>query len=144
METVDGDGPDDRRLVIGCEDGYVRVWDQDALDDDGTRRDSYAIWALGLEMGADWEKRYQSFRLVLANDQQGARFGIACTNEPETPTQFTYFDLRAGRNPCINQKFRGAYCFVRLGNSKLGQGFAYEGGIYKWVRAGRVRPRQLL
>jgi hypothetical protein len=36
MMTIDGDSPDDRHLLIGCGDGYVRKIDVDATTDDGT------------------------------------------------------------------------------------------------------------
>jgi hypothetical protein len=34
--VLDGDDPEDRRVLIGCQDGYVRTIDRLAADDDGT------------------------------------------------------------------------------------------------------------
>lgn len=39
----DGDAADDRAVVIGSEDGYVRAIDQTSVDDDGTDIESY-VW----------------------------------------------------------------------------------------------------
>lgn len=39
--TIDGDDPNDRFLLLGNEDGYVRKWDEDSVTDDGTAINSY-------------------------------------------------------------------------------------------------------
>ncbi len=41
--TVDGNDADDRQLILGSYDGYVRQTDEDALDDDGTPIESYVL-----------------------------------------------------------------------------------------------------
>lgn len=41
--TFDGNEPDDRMLLVGCWDGYVRVVDPNAVDDDGTDIES-EVW----------------------------------------------------------------------------------------------------
>jgi hypothetical protein len=41
--TVDFDNPEDRSILIGCNDGYVRQLDDTAVDDDGTQIDAYYV-----------------------------------------------------------------------------------------------------
>ena len=41
--TVDFDNPEDRSILIGCDDGYVRQLDDTAVDDDGTQIDAYYV-----------------------------------------------------------------------------------------------------
>lgn len=43
IATVDFDSPEDRSILIGCNDGYVRQLDDTATDDDGLQIDAYYV-----------------------------------------------------------------------------------------------------
>lgn len=144
--VLDGDADDDRLLAYGCEDGYVRFVDPTALDDDGTAIDSWFVVGpiVPENPKSDFQYRFQSWEITLANDQQGARLGLFAANEPEELGPFTEYALMPGLNPRLMEKIRGIYAYARIGNSQANERWAYETGAYQWARAGRKRRRSLV
>jgi hypothetical protein len=65
--TFDGDGPDDRAVLLGCEDGYVRFIDKDSATDDGTRIDSSLL--IGPVQGRELRVLASKIDVLLDHDQ---------------------------------------------------------------------------
>lgn len=79
----DGDTGNDRRMLYGSRDGYVREWSASAASDDGTRIDSeFLIGPLHDPASGD-EAIVENVRVQLARAQGGARVELYATDEPE-------------------------------------------------------------
>jgi hypothetical protein len=142
--VYDGDDPDDRRLIFGCEDGYLRVWDAAANDDDQTaagvdvRIDAYAT--IGPIADSRREGTLSRLQLVLADDQDGCAYEVF-----GSPTADSMGTIKArgvvngGRSRVQRVRVRGQYLWVRVRNASLGERFAYETGFAHYSPAGRQR-----
>lgn len=142
MYVVDGDNPDDRLLLLGGRDGYVRKWDKDANDDDGFPIDAHVLLGPLAGPEAAREMRFQGPRVVLASDQDGAEFQLYATDDPvQIGSPRFAGPLLPGRNAMKRAKMRGSHCFVRIRNSVAGQGFAIEEAAMRAYPAGQKRRR---
>jgi hypothetical protein len=142
MIVIDGDAPDDRALIFGCSDSYLRKWDRAARDDDGTRIVSKAI--LGPLAGSDEEQEYKfdKTELVLATDQQGLTLSLFASDEAGSIGVPVHTEqVGPGRNGYIPRRMRGSYCWFSLENGAVGQRWAVESMSIRAIPAGRKRIR---
>jgi hypothetical protein len=125
--VVDGDEPEDRVLLLGGRDGFVRKWDSSAGDDDGFAIERTVLVGPLVNSDASREHRFVGPRVVLASDLDGCEYELFATDDPAVlgPPKHSG-SLVAGRNPMMRTKMRGAYCYVRLFNRQVGQRFAIE------------------
>lgn len=139
----DSDDVDDRRLIFGCADGYIRVVDETASDDDGYRIDSYVTYGPFFGSAEMHEQAYSNLVAVLADDQDGAHFEMHATDTPDDTlgpdTLFAYGDLNGGRNPTKFERATGAFFWLRIRNAALGQRFSIESLSLEVERAGMKR-----
>lgn len=152
--VLDGDAYDDRGILIGCEDGYVRFWDRDAKSDD-TRTDGltklaidsyFTIFPLpGIsEEASAIETQFSGLTVVLSESQAGARYELFASEEPESiGTARRTGELKPGRNPPKWDRVVGPYCGVRIRNASQEERWAYERGFIRVTPAGMSRPRSL-
>jgi hypothetical protein len=134
--VFDSDSADDRTLVVGCEDGYVRRIDRDARDDDGYRIASHVVFG-PFTTGAD-HNRLRNPKLTLASELDGARVELFSSDSPsEMGVAQASMDLGPGQNPRMLAGVRGAYTWIRLSNGATGQAWAYESGSAEVYQAGR-------
>lgn len=137
--VLDGDLPNDRRLVFGCEDGYMRLWDELALSDDGLIVDARATIGPLVGKEADSQVRYMDPEIVLANDQQGARvhfFGADVPDVPGLPVQS--FTVQPGLN-LPSFRLTAGYVWMQIRGALAGSRFAFEHAKIQAVSAGRKR-----
>jgi hypothetical protein len=73
--VVDGNDADDRALVMGGFDGYVRKSDPDALDDDGTPIASYVLIGPIMSPGMD-ERRVENIQGEMASGSADVEFDL--------------------------------------------------------------------
>lgn len=142
VAVIDGDTPDDRFLLIGCADSYIRKLDRDARDDDGTRIVSKAI--IGPIAGSEEpvEVKFSLAEIVLADDQQGATYSLFANSEPSNMGVALSTDyLLPGRNPYISSRMRGSYCWLSLENGAVGERWSLESASIRAIPAGRKRAR---
>ena len=140
--VIDGDTPDDRALLIGCADSYIRKWDRAARDDDGTRIVSKAI--LGPIAGSQetQEYKFDKTELVLATDQQGLTLSLFASDEAGSIGVPVHTEqVGPGRNGYIPKRMRGSYCWISLENGAVGQRWSLESASIRAVPAGRKRIR---
>lgn len=152
--VVDGDEIDDRAVIFGCEDGYVRKWD-DAAKSDDTRTDGvtynaidafFTLFPLGgvREEETSFESQFSGLTVVLDPEQEGARFELYASETPESiGVARRMGDLVPGRNPPKWDRVTGPYCGLRIRNAAPEQRFAWERGYIRVSTAGVARPRSL-
>jgi hypothetical protein len=137
----DGDRPDDRVMLIGGNDGYVRFWDDGAKNDDGEAISAYVTVGPIEPKALHQRGRFSSFRVDLASGQDGATLKLFSSDEAdnigsEHPTTFT---LSPGNNPAWRVRKRGKAVFMQVFNNTLGERFAIESMAATFTPSSRVR-----
>ena len=136
VAVFDSDDPEDRVVVLGCEDGYVRKIDRDAASDDGHTIDSWVT--VGPFSDRSMGVRLRDPRIVLARTQQGCRVELGATDTPDADFMATASaDLVPGDNPRKLMGVRGSHGWLRLRNAAPGTRWAYESGTVGVYPAGR-------
>jgi hypothetical protein len=136
MVVIDGDDPDDRRVVVGCEDGKVRLVDETNVNDVTSRIDAFVT--LGpLAVPMQTEFLLTRLEIQLADDLAGTIFQIFSTDDPDVlGTPVDQGTLRAGFN-VVHVRARGAFLYLRLRNAQAGQTFSVESVNVNLESAGR-------
>ena len=126
VRSLDGDLPGDRRLVYGCQDGWLREVDESATSDDGTA--IHAEVTLGpLASGLDVEIMLNRAKAVLAREQSGCTFEVYASDEPNRLGRMVaQGEFTAGQNPRLSIRKRGAFMWLLLRNTRTGERFALE------------------
>jgi WD40 repeat protein len=144
VHVLDGDDPDDRKLVIGSEDGFIRLWDKDTLNDGATVPiDSFVVVGPIVPTTVGREVRYSHFTATLADDQDSCMAEFFPEEEPDVLTgpQHTQ-GLVAGRNPLCPFKSKASGMWIRLRNAHLSERWSLEEMRIRVSPAGRSRVRQ--
>ena len=145
VAIIDGDSATDRKVLFGCEDGRVRVWDESRIDDKVVSGTEYPIqWKLvyGPLMPANVDKdfRFRRFTAVLASDQAGCSYKFYGPDHGDTLGAVLYSgSLRPGRNNGSPAVFRASNAFLELANGVQGQRCSVEDLLIHVAPAGRVR-----
>ena len=146
IAVFDGDDPDDRVVVLGCEDGRVRLVDGDSRGDDNSSGDhagtidSYVLFGPISSAGTQDQVRFTRLEVLLANDQDGCNVEWFVSDHPDSlGDAINIRRLKGGRNPWDNKKARGSYVWVRLRNASLSQRWALERMSVAVFPAGRSR-----
>jgi hypothetical protein len=144
---IDGDDPDDRRLLIGCNDGTVRVVDRTAVDDDDQAIDSRVLIGPLQSPEPGWEAVWNEFTGVLAHADESTfngeveyqLFESDTADRPGLPIRTG--TLKPGRNPTVYDRMRGAFCWVQLRSAIASQRWALERLFINGEVAGKERVR---
>jgi hypothetical protein len=138
--VIDGDTPDDRFLLLGGMDGFIRKWDETAFDDDGTAIDSNVLMGPFTQKGILRQLRFYKFTPILADDQDGCRFEMMANDSPVTvPAAQVTGLLQPGNNLSQFHKLRGSYLWIRLSNASVSERWAYEHATVYATSAGRKK-----
>lgn len=117
--VLDGDDADDRKVAIGGRDGYVRIWDETANDDDGTAIDSRVLIGPYQLANAGREVRLSRFAPVLASDQGGCNFEMYFSDTADELGKVLLKGvLRPGRSGTYPARARGSFVALRLQNAQ--------------------------
>lgn len=124
--SADGDLAGDRRLLFGCQDGYIREMDATANNDDATAIDAYVT--IGpIASQEDEEVMLNRVKAILAREQSGCTYEIFASDEPSDLGQLiAKGNLIPGQNPRLPVRKRGAFLWIRLRNNKTNERFAIE------------------
>ncbi len=129
----DGPVPDDRAVLIGGYDGYIRQFDPDVLDDDGTAITSYVVLA---PLVGRPESRIKMTRLTAIFDRNGDDVLVECY-KGDTPEQavndaiagaspYYSVEVEAGRSKPLLQHASAPCLCLRLENSDDDETWATE------------------
>ncbi len=143
VATLDGDSPEDRQVVVGCMDGYIRYIDPPAKDDDGEVIHSRVI--LGPHQGAEAtvETCVDYIDVVLDSSLDGCGYHVYVADTAdgrEKPVAAGTLD--PGRNTLRRVRHRGSYTWIELFNTLPDQGWALESMVLGVTVGGRRRVRR--
>jgi hypothetical protein len=134
--------PTDRRVAIGCDDGYVRVVDKSASDDDGTAIESDVLIGPIFAPDTPAEQRISSLHAIVANIGAGCRYTLYASDNPESlGTAVASGNLAAGYNDRVPARARGGYIWIKLESATGGGQWALESLHADLHLAGRRRDR---
>lgn len=138
--VFDGNSPDDRALLIGCWDGYVRVVDPDANTDDGTPIAS-EVW-IGPILTPDFDeivlKELQGVLGEASGDVEYAVFAGATAEAALESEAIEIATLKAGRNLTDSARIADHALYIRLTSTNQ---WAMEAIRARVTSSGRVRRR---
>jgi len=151
IHVLDGDAFDDRVLIFGCEDGYIRKWDSasksDDTETDGTTKipiDSF-VTIFPIQAGEQvtgFETQFQGLTVVLGDRDDGCRYELFASDEPDSfGVALKMGILGPGRNAPRWDRVVGAYCGLRLRNAAAEERFSFQRAYVYAAQAGLVRPR---
>lgn len=140
--VLDGDDPDDRLVLFGCRDGYVRKVDYSAnsKDDDGNPIVSEVLVGPIQPDATGDEWGFTGLHAVLARGLQGCQLQWFGEEDPEElgPPKATA-TLHAGLNNTIYERVRGSYCYVKLRSEAPESTWALESLAMDATRMGGKR-----
>lgn len=143
VHLFDADDPNDRAVLIGGFDSFIRKFDSTVNNDDGTLIDSFVRFPIlhpSLPMG-----QFQMNDLQMHTDPNGndVAFDIFRGATPEeaaveTTSSFTTTFV-PGRNLPVRYRLRANAISYRLRNNTAGETWAYENGVAMIRGVGRQR-----
>jgi len=134
--VLDGDGPDDRVIAVGCVDGFVRFIDRDSSTDDGYTIDSYTT--IGPFMSGDGGIRIRDPKITTARDQGVVWVELFAGDTPDViGDPLASALLRPGQNGRARIGVRGSYAWLRLRSAARGGRWAFESGTIDVHATGR-------
>ncbi len=142
VALADGDLPDDRVLLLGGGDGFLRYWDELAVSDDGQRIDSHVL--LGPLTPADTTQQVKFMRpqVTLGAQQSGCDFEWFSSDTAELPgSPVASGKVGPGMNPTLPVRTRGTAVWLRLRNAAIAERWAFERASVDVAGGGRERVR---
>lgn len=129
IHVLDGDAPGDRVMLLGGRDGYIRVWDADADDDDGTAIDSY-VWLGPIRLRGSL-RAFQLWQMqaTLGSDSDNVTWELYRGDTPESALDATAWHTgtwQGGRNRPDLRRALGDSMYLRLRNNTAAERWAFE------------------
>lgn len=145
VHLMDGDLPADRVVLLGGRDGYIRMIDTSAENDDGQAISSYVL--LGPIQSGSQRLRLRELRTVLGMNSDPVTLELfagssveAAFDVAEPRFQRTIYP---GRSIAIRSGAVAQGMYLKLSNEALGEAWQYE-AIYAWLEGvGRAAGRLL-
>jgi hypothetical protein len=134
----DGDDPDDRELLIGCNDGYVRYFEEEAADDDGHAIHSYVY------VGPWKDVMLKELRAWQAEDMGLVNWAVHAGESAEsalTSDATASGTILQGRNRSQPARRHGHSLYLNFSNTELHNRWAIDRLQVAMMGAGRVRRR---
>lgn len=138
---LDGDDPDDRKVVFGCEDGWVRFVDNAALSDDGTPIDTDVMFGPLPAPKGTIEAMFTDFDITLTKASGSPTWTLYSSDTPEDHGEpKSQGKLVSGSNPRILTRIRGSYCWFRINTADRESSWAFESLDLRGQPMGLKRP----
>jgi hypothetical protein len=152
--VFDGDNVNDRRVVLACDDGYIREFSEDATGDDympSTQNSNHGVKSKVVigPVPSGWQRtefetRLRTLKCVLGTQQGGVRWTTFASHEPdEVGHGVATGSWVSGTNQIVHTRARGAYVWVQLYNGAKDGRWALESLGCDISRGGRTRVRDL-
>ena len=124
--VIDGDDPDDRKLLFGNEDGRIRYHDSDALADDTEPIDSFALFGPFAPDNLGGTYRFSHFEIVTDSSQAPPNWRLYYSDSAQmTMEPKAHGRLTQGRSKIL-VPVRGAAVWLGLGLAELDGRWALE------------------
>lgn len=158
----DGDDPDDREVLIGSEDGYVRTYSEAQTTDDGTNMNSYAIMGpiigdkgrypcilTDVQFIMDDSAANTIYEIGVGDTAEAALSDFANTFTGETTVNTTgnttsTINIASGKSKNINPRTRGYFQYFKVGNQNTATKWAIEYIQASWSVVKSSRGRAFL
>jgi hypothetical protein len=144
LYALDADDPNDRTIILGGRDGYLRTWDPAKKEDDDAKLKSHIAIGPIVLGGTDREFKLTRLTVVLAEASDGcdieARFADNADLLLSTDPKFTK-TLTPGRNGAIRNRARGFAGLITLRNDNLNETWSLEAIGATFGVAGKTRVR---
>lgn len=115
--VIDGDLPDDRKVLIGCEDSYLRFYDETAINDDGFPIGSFALIGPIVPDNEGNEFMFTDWEIVVDKTQQAPNWDLYASDTANDPGDvIVHGDMRPGRNKILS-RVRGAAVWLGIGSA---------------------------
>jgi len=129
VHVFDGDDASDRSILLGGMDGYIRKWDVDATDDDGTAISSHVYMGPLIPAGLG-TLRVSEIRGLMASGSSDVTMSVyKGDNAEHAYNQTSSFYTRtfsSGRNVSERRKINAHAVYLKLGNTTASQTWAME------------------
>jgi len=138
------DKPTTSAFMLGGADSFVRKWDRDAKDDDGTAIPSEVLIGPILSPFPGREMRISKIIATIAEGSDDLEYGVQVGDTAEAAKSASAAfggTWTAGLNPPVLDRARGGAVYIKLSNSVAAQQWAMEGIIATLTAAGPTRPR---
>jgi hypothetical protein len=144
VHNFDADDPNDRALLLGGFDGYIRRIDDTATDDDGTAIESYVDIGPFVVAGDLLISRLVLTQAILAEGSDPVRLEVygadTAENVVNSDTPRFVRTLNAGRSAQLRQRVRANAVRFRLHNdSATSRYWALESMVAAFIGGGKVR-----
>lgn len=136
----DGDLPDDRIHLVGCEDGRVRWWNPEAVWDDGTRIESSVLIGPLLPQSPEFESKLTSLELTLASGAVWYQL-FGSDNPNELGPVLAEGRMGRGFSGSLRHRVRGGSLWLRLFNASEAEAWRLDSAFANFEAAGRRRVR---
>ena len=127
IHAFDGDKPDDRTILMGCPDGFIRNLDYDGPSDDGTAISSHVM--IGPIKGEAIPLVMTGLTSVLGAGSSNVTYSIHPGDSAEEASSAASIGggtFTSGRNTWDRRRTSGAAIFIKLSNATLGETWAIE------------------
>ena len=137
--VYDGFDSNDKKVLLGGNEGYLRIWDHDAISDDGHAVASKVLIGPIGSKELETEVRITRFRATLASEQNGAAYELHVGDNPEENRLVSKGLLASGANGTSTLRVRGNNVWIRLMNNAVNERWAVEKMSFAVYPAGRRR-----
>jgi hypothetical protein len=129
VHVFDGDSSGDRAILMGGADGYIRKWDVDATDDDGTAISSH-VYLGPIVPRSLGTVNVNEIRALLAKGSSDVTMSVFRGNSAEdayNQTSALYTStFKAGRNVSERRRVQGHAVYLKLANTTVSQSWSME------------------
>lgn len=140
------DNPEKSGVLVGGWDSYVRRFDEDALDDDGTAISSRVQFTAENSGMALADTKISEIHINLDRGSSDVNMKIYTGQTVEDAVQDANLrfsrTLVGGRNNAIRQRARGNALVMELSQATAGSTWAYENGVALYETMGKSRRRR--
>lgn len=149
--VFDGDNPDDRVLLMGGFDSYIRTFDNATKTDDGgagaaTAISSYVDFAPVSPGGDLVDGKLSQLHTILAADSDTVDWSVYAANTAEGAVTASSASVSgtfgAGRNPPSRKTCRGSHFRLRLSSTGVASWYGVERVMGVFTPAGLTRVRR--
>lgn len=157
VTIFEGDDPDDREILMGGQDGYVRLYNTSNVTDDGTNFNTYAILGpIVAEKGRyptvltdvqfimDDTSANTIYEIGVGDTAESAIADFAATFTGEVDTASNTINISTSKSKNINPRTRGYFQYFKIGTQNTSASWAIEYIQASWsvVKSSRGRMFQ--